>query len=84
MSLLLADLNQNQVIEQLEKFVLTTPVLQFYKVPHEEDPTTSNVFLSADDFYFEVSINVAGRYGCFTCWFLSPAASRRNTVSTDH
>lgn len=48
------------MIEQLEKFVLTTPVLQFYKVPHEEDPTTTNVFLSADDFYFEVSINVSG------------------------
>ena len=59
-ALSLSDLNQNQVIEQLEKFVLTTPVLQFYKVPNEEDPTTTNVFLSADDFYFEVAINISG------------------------
>jgi hypothetical protein len=31
-----------------------------YKTPSEDDPTTVNAFLTADDFYFEVAINIRG------------------------
>ena len=54
------NLNQNQIVEQLEKFAQSTHGLQVYKAASEEDASTVNVFLSADDFYFEVTISVTG------------------------
>ena len=52
------DLDQNQVIEQLETLAHSSG-LMIYKTPSEE-PHTINAFLTADDFFFEVSVNKAG------------------------
>ena len=53
------NLSQAQVIEQLENLAQSCN-LGVFKTPSEEDPNTVNAFLSTDDFFFEVSVNLEG------------------------
>lgn len=53
------DLNQAQVIDQLENLAQSSGLL-VCKTPSEEEPTTVNAFLTTDDFFFEVSVNIRG------------------------
>lgn len=47
------------MIEQLENLAQSCN-LGVFKTPSEEDPNTVNAFLSTDDFFFEVSVNLEG------------------------
>ena len=53
------DLNQAQVIDQLETLAQSCN-LSVFKTPSEDEPSTVNAFLSIEDFFFEVSINING------------------------
>lgn len=48
------------MIDQLENLAKANG-LGVFKTPCEEEPSTVNAFLNTDDFYFEVSVNLAGQ-----------------------
>ncbi len=56
------DLSQNQVSEQLESLSHSTK-LGFSKLPSKDDQNTLTAFLHADEFYFEIPININGEIG---------------------
>ena len=52
-------MSQAQVIEQLKNLAQACN-LGVFETPSEDDPSTINAFLSTDDFFFEIAINISG------------------------
>ena len=49
------------MIEQLKNLAQSCN-LGVFETPSEEDPSIINAFLSTDDFFFEIAININGKY----------------------